>query len=53
VDDSPSNLNKAMQAGMMRTGLLCPWNEKSGHPLFKNLIEVLAYIDSQLSPSEP
>jgi len=28
-------------------GTLFPWNENSGFPLFKTLIEVLGYLDSQ------
>lgn len=48
VDDSPINLDKAVQAGILGTGLLFPWNEKSGHPLFKSLAEVLGYLDSKL-----
>jgi hypothetical protein len=28
-------------------GPLFPWNEKSGFPLFKTLIDVLRYLDSQ------
>jgi len=46
------SLTTATDAGILRTGLLCPWNEKSGHPLFKNLIEVLAFIQSALSISK-
>ncbi len=49
VDDSPINLDKALQTGLLGTGLIYPWNEKSGHPLFRNLIEVLRYLDSRLS----
>jgi hypothetical protein len=48
VDDSPMNLDKAIEAGILGTGLVFPWNEKSGHRLFKNLAEVLAYLDSKL-----
>jgi hypothetical protein len=48
VDDSPINLDKAVEAGLLGTGLIYPWNEKSGHPLFKNLIKVLGYLDSKL-----
>ena len=29
------------------TGTLFPWNENSGFPLFKTLIEGLGYLDSQ------
>ena len=49
VDDSPTNLDKAVEAGLLGTGLIYPWNERSGHPLFQNLIEVLEYLDSKLS----
>ena len=52
VDDSPINLEKAVQAGLLATGLIYSWNEKSGHPLFRNLIEVLGYLDSRLSRSK-
>jgi hypothetical protein len=46
VDDSPITLDKAASAGIVRTGLLNPWNADSAHPLFDNLTEVLNYIDS-------
>jgi hypothetical protein len=46
VDDSPGTLDKAASAGIIRTGLLNPWNVDSAHPLFGNLFEVLNYIDS-------
>jgi hypothetical protein len=49
VDDSPVNLGKAVEAGILGTGLLAPWNEDSGYPLFKTLIEVLGYLDSRLN----
>jgi len=52
VDDSPINLNKALEAGILGTGLLFPWNEKSGFPLFKTLSEVLGYLDSKLNYME-
>jgi HAD superfamily hydrolase (TIGR01509 family) len=48
VDDSPINLSKALEAGILGTGLLFPWNENSGFPLFKTLSEVLGYLDSKL-----
>ena len=50
VDDSPNNLDKAVEAGLLGTGLIYPWNARSGHPLFRNLIEVLGYLDSKLPP---
>jgi hypothetical protein len=48
VDDSPITLEKARKAGIVRTGLLFPWNRALGHPLFDSLPEVLRYIDSEL-----
>ncbi len=47
VDDNPRVLEKAEEAGIVRAGLLNPWNEDTHHPLFKNLIEVLDFLDSQ------
>jgi hypothetical protein len=52
VDDSPINLDKALQAGILGTGLLYPWNEKSVYPLFQNLVEVLEYLDSELKENK-
>jgi len=49
VDDSPVNLSKALEAGILGTGLLFPWNENSGFPLFKTLTEVLGFLDLELS----
>ena len=46
MDDSPITLDKAASAGIIRAGLLNPWNVNSAHPLFSNLLEVLSYIDS-------
>jgi hypothetical protein len=46
VDDSPSVLDKAKAAGIIRVGLRCPWNEKTNHPLFDTLPEILVYLDS-------
>lgn len=46
IDDSPITLDKAARAGIIRAGLLNPWNANSAHPLFDNLLEVLGYIDS-------
>ncbi len=48
VDDSPINLSKGAEAAVLGTGLLFPWNEDSGFPLFKTLSEVLGYLDSKL-----
>jgi hypothetical protein len=47
VDDNPRVLEKAEQAGIVRAGLLNPWNEDTHHPLFKNLIEILEFLDSK------
>lgn len=52
VDDSPVNLDRAVEAGILGTGLRYPWNERSGHPLFGNLMEVLGYLDSKLPRPE-
>ena len=49
VDDSPFMLDKAKYAGIVRTGLLHPWNARTDHPLFNSLQEVLNYIESQCS----
>jgi hypothetical protein len=48
VDDSPVTLDKARQAGMVRAGLLYPWNAGSGHPLFPTLGMILAYLEGEL-----
>ena len=53
IDDSPITLDKAARTGIIRAGLLNPWNENSGHPLFNNLLEVLGYIDSLDGRSKP
>jgi hypothetical protein len=47
VDDNPRVLEKAEQAGIVRAGLLNPWNEDTHHPLFKNLIEILEFLDAK------
>lgn len=47
VDDSPLNLQKAVESGVLATGLLFPWNSAysgNGFKLFQNLDEVLEYI---------
>jgi hypothetical protein len=44
VDDSPSTLQKAKLAGIIRTGLRFPWNEQEDHPLFDSLHEILDYL---------
>ncbi len=48
VDDSPTTLDKAARHGLLRTGLLFPWNANSGHPLFPSLMEILAFIDASV-----
>ncbi len=47
VDDSVWTLNKAAEAGIVRTGLLNAWNANKGHPLFSTLGEVLDYLREQ------
>jgi hypothetical protein len=47
VDDSIWTLNKAAEAGIVRTGLVNVWNANRGHPLFPTLQEVLEYLKSQ------
>lgn len=47
VDDSPVTLSKARFAGIVRTGLRNPWNEREDHPLFDSLAEVLQYLERQ------
>jgi hypothetical protein len=47
VDDSPHVLEKALEKGVMATGLLFPWNQEcadNGFKLFNNLNEILRYI---------
>jgi hypothetical protein len=47
VDDSPHVLEKAVDKGVMATGLLFPWNRDytdNGFRLFSNLNEVLEHI---------
>jgi len=52
VDDSPSVLDKARAAGIIRAGLRCPWNADTDHPLFDSLPEILIYLDSaSIGPS--
>lgn len=47
VDDSTWTLDKAAQAGIVRTGLANVWNSGRGHPLFPTLKEVLEYLKTQ------
>jgi 5'(3')-deoxyribonucleotidase len=49
VDDSPVTLGKAAGAGIIRAGLRNPWNERTDHPLFDNLLEILIFIDSKMA----
>jgi hypothetical protein len=47
VDDSPHVLEKAVDKGVMATGLLFPWNQDyadNGFRLFNNLNEILSHI---------
>ncbi|HBA54468.1 hypothetical protein [Syntrophorhabdus aromaticivorans] len=45
VDDSPSVLDRARDAGIIRVGLRCPWNKETDHPLCESLEEILTYLD--------
>jgi phosphoglycolate phosphatase-like HAD superfamily hydrolase len=47
VDDSTWTLDKAAQAGIVRTGLVNVWNANRGHSLFPSLKEVLEYLKQQ------
>lgn len=53
VDDSPTTLDKAEEAGIVRAGLKNPWNEKKNHPLFNNLNEIYAYLQGQCAVKRP
>lgn len=47
VDDAPQTLEKAVESGLLATGLSFPWNRAqagNGFRLFGNLKEVLHYI---------
>ena len=47
VDDAPDVLEKAVENGVMATGLLFPWNREyadNGFRLFQNLNQVLEHI---------
>lgn len=46
VDDSLYILDKAKNAGILRTGLLHPWNAGRDHPLFNSLREILCFIEA-------
>jgi hypothetical protein len=52
VDDSPITLSKARDAGIVRTGLRNPWNEREDHPLFDSLVEILRYLKEQARNGE-
>jgi 5'(3')-deoxyribonucleotidase len=52
VDDSPSVLDKARDAGIIRVGLRRPWNMQTDHPLFDTLKGIFAYIESQCDSGE-
>lgn len=45
LDDSPHVLQKAQKNGVMATGLEFPWNRENGFTLFKNLSEILQYLN--------
>ncbi len=53
IDDNPITLDKAARAGIIRAGLLNPWNAHSAHPLFNNLLEVMRYIESLAGRPRP
>jgi hypothetical protein len=48
VDDSPILLDKAKHLGIVRTGLMHPWNTESGHPLFDNLNKVYEHLKKRM-----
>ena len=52
VDDSTWTLNKAAEAGIVRTGLVNPWNANRGHQLFRTLKDVLIYLKSECTCSK-
>ena len=50
VDDAPKVLEKAVEKGVMATGLLFPWNQAysdNGFKLFNNLNEIVSHILSE------
>jgi len=50
VDDAPKVLEKAVENGVMATGLLFPWNQAysdNGFNLFNNLNEIVSHILSE------
>jgi hypothetical protein len=47
VDDSAELLDKAATKGLVTAGLRYSWNRNSGHSLFENLSDVLAYLDER------
>ena len=48
VDDNPLILQKAQDHGLLRTGLLKPWNIGAIHPLFDTLNDIAAYVSLEL-----
>lgn len=44
VDDAPNILDEAKQKGLICTGLHCPWNKHTEHPLFSSLEEVSEFL---------
>jgi len=55
VDDSPLVLERAVEKGLMATGLLFPWNREyadNGFMLFDNLKKILSHILNELSDVE-
>jgi len=44
VDDAPNILDEAKQKGLICTGLHCPWNKHTEHPLFNSLEEVSEFL---------
>jgi len=52
IDDSPVTLDRARSAGIVRTGLKNPWNEREDHPLFLTLHEVYNYLQTECTASK-
>jgi hypothetical protein len=48
IDDSPLILEKAVQSGIIGTGLRMPWNMNTVYPLFDSLTDVLQYLKENL-----
>ncbi|MCX7857032.1 MAG: hypothetical protein N2513_03480 [Deltaproteobacteria bacterium] len=47
IDDSPFVLEKAKASGLLALGLEHPWNRQNNFLLFKNLMEILSFIEKQ------